>query len=332
VVRTSTAADQLTTTAFRPGAVGQLLALWRQVMPGDAPDEARLRDIALLDPAFSPDGLTMLWRGTRLVGFAYAVAAPAASPAPDVRRGWITGLGVAPEERGSGLGTQLIGSCLRFLADAGCQVAELGGNGERYLLPGCDPVAYPGFLALIGRCGFQLTGGTEAMARDLDPAGPGEDARPSGGYDFRHPADGDIPELLTVVARLSASWAGLVRGYLARSSDTANIWLADGQDGIAGFAGSDLFPGCPGRFGPMGVLPETRGQGVGARLLQLSLASMAERGDRSAWFLWGPESESGRRMYASAGFRVSRRFEFFQRDLRAPVTARRPRPTKEMES
>jgi GNAT superfamily N-acetyltransferase len=310
-------AGEITETRFQPRAVGHLLALWQQVMPDDAPNEARFRDIALLDPAFSPDGLTMIWRGSRLVGFGYAVATPATPPA-DSRRGWIAGLGVAAGERGGGLGTRLLESCLRFLATAGCRVAELGGNGERYLLPGCDPDAYPRFRALIQRCGFQLTGSTEAMARDLDGAEPAGHFAGGRRYDFRHPGDGDIPELLRVAARFSPGWAGLVRGHLARAGDLAKLWVADGQDGIVGFAGSDLFPGCPGRFGPMGVLPAARGDGVGGRLLRLSLASMAERGDRSAWFLWGPEGESGRRMYASAGFRVSRQFEFFKRDLQAP--------------
>jgi GNAT superfamily N-acetyltransferase len=312
------AAGDVTTTGFQPRAVGQLLRLWQEVMQGDAPDEARLRDIVLLDPAFSPSGLTMLWRGTRLIGFGYAVASPASALAPDGPRGWIAGLGVAPEERGAGLGAGLVRSCLRFLAAAGCRVAELGGNGERYLLPGCDPDAYPQFRALIQRCGFQLSGRTRAMARDLTGVEPAGSPANSGPYQFRHPGDGDVPELLRVARSFSAGWAGLVRSHLARSSDPANLWIAEGPEGIAGFAGSDLFPGCPGRFGPMGVLPAARGHGVGARLLRLSLASMAERGDRSAWFLWGPESESGRRMYASAGFRVSRTFEFYQRDLQAP--------------
>jgi hypothetical protein len=42
---------------------------------------------------------------------------------------------------------------------------------------------------------------------------------------------------------------------------------------------------------------------------------MAARGRPSAWFLWGPEGRSGRRMYETAGFYVNRRFDFFARDL-----------------
>jgi len=60
-------------------------------------------------------------------------------------------------------------------------------------------------------------------------------------------------------------------------------------------------------------------------LLRLSLASMAGRGHRSAWFLWGPEGAAGRRMYESAGFRVSREFEFFSRDLDDLEAVRTPR-------
>jgi GNAT superfamily N-acetyltransferase len=313
------ATDGLTQTAFEPRALGQLLNLWQRVMPRDAPNQARFRDIAVLDPAFSPDGLVLLWRAQRLIGFGYAVAGRPSSKGP--RTGWLVGLGVAPDERGKGHGSRLLASCVRFLGDAGCSVAELGGNGERYLLPGADQAAYPDFHKLIRMRGFRFTGCTEAMECDI--RGRRAEQQPIAGerYDYRHPDDGDIPELLRVVAGLSEGWAGLVRRYLARDAEAANIWAAYGPDGIVGFAGFDLFPGCPGRFGPMGVVPAARGHRAGARLLELALGLMAERGHRSAWFLWGPEGAAGRRMYASAGFRVSRKFEFFSRELQAPESS-----------
>jgi GNAT superfamily N-acetyltransferase len=315
----SRAAEPVIESGFRASAAGQLLDLWHQVMPGDAPDQARLRDLVLLNPAFVPEGLIMLWRGGDLIGFGLAIAERPRPRAGRPRPGWLVALGVAPGERGAGHGTRLLESCLRFLVAAGCTEAELGGNGERYLLPGCDPVAYPAFGRLVRRHGFRPAGGIEAMECDLQAVHPAAGLADSHPYDYRHPVDGEIPELLGVISGLSQSWAGLVRGYLARTIDTDSLWVARSSGRIAGFAGFDLFRGCPGRFGPIGVAPEVRGHGVGARLLGLSLASMARRGHRSAWFLWGPESPAGRRMYATAGFRVNRRFECFRRDLRSPV-------------
>ena len=305
----------VTLTRFRPDAVGQLLELWQQVMPRDAPNGERFRDIALLDSQFKPEGLAMLFRGERLIGFSYAVAAKAPGSARPL--GWIAGLGVAPGERRAGYGTLLLESSLRFLASTGCSGARLGGNGERYLLPGADPVRYPEFHRFIQAAGFRATGSTEAMACDLRgiPLDGVADSHPGESYVYRHPDDGDIPELLRVAAEFGPGWAGLVRSHLARAGSASHLWMACGPEGIAGFAGSDLFPGCVGRFGPMGVLPAARGRGIGGRLLRLSLASMAARGRQSAWFLWGPEGASGRQMYESAGFHVNRRFEFFTRDL-----------------
>jgi GNAT superfamily N-acetyltransferase len=323
------AAAAVTETPFQARALGQLLDLWQQVMPQDAPSAARFRDLALLNPAFRPGGLPMLWRGDRLIGFGYAIADPSALPVPGERRGWLAGLGVAPDERGAGYGTALLQSCRRFLASSGCTVAELGGNGERYLLPGADAAAYPEFVRLIERCGFRRTGSTTAMHCDLPGLASAGALAAGTGYQYRQPDDGHIPELLAVISELSAGWAGLVRSHLARDGGRANLWAAYGPGGIAGFAGFDLFPGCPGRFGPMGVLPSARGHGAGARLLRHSLDSMAGRGHPSAWFLWGPEGAAGRRMYASAGFRVSREFEFFSSDLHAREA---DRPTKERES
>jgi ribosomal protein S18 acetylase RimI-like enzyme len=331
----------VTETSFELAAVGPLLELWRQVMPRDAPDPDRFRDIALLDRAFRPEGLVLLWRGSRLIGFGYAVAAGT--------RGWLASLGVAEDERGQGHGSRILRSCLGFLASAGCTSVELGGHGERYLLPGADPVAYPAFGRLLLAGGFRPAGETSAMARpldrenalaavgleaagleaaDLEEAGleaaglkkSSDGGYAAGGYVYRHPDQGELPELLRVACAFGPGWRGLIRSHLSRTGDTGNLWVAYSADGSAcGFAGFELFPGCPGRFGPMGVLPAARGAGVGGRLVRLSLSSMAKRGVRSAWFLWGPESESGRRMYASAGFGVNRRFEFFRRDL--PQTA-----------
>jgi mycothiol synthase len=318
----SRAADPVTETRFQPSAAGQLLDLWHQVMPGDAPDQARLRDLVWLNPAFDPGGLLMLWRGTRLIGFGLAIAERACSAAPPSRQGWLVALGVAPGERGAGHGTRLLESCLRFLAASGAAAAALGGNGERYLLPGCDLVAYPAVGRLVRRHGFRPAGSIEAMECDLPAIRPAARLAGSDPYDYRHPDDGDLPELLAVISGFSPGWAGLVRDHLARTPDSGSLWVARGLDAIAGFAGFDLFPGCPGRFGPIGVVPEVRGHGVGARLLGLSLASMARRGHRSAWFLWGPESPAARRMYASAGFRVNRRFECFRRDLQPPADLR----------
>jgi GNAT superfamily N-acetyltransferase len=304
----------VTETPFELAALGALLELWGQVMPLDAPDLQRFRDIALLDRAFTPEGLVLLWRGSRLIGFGYAVAAGS--------RGWLAGLGVAEDERGQGHGERLLQSCLAFLTSAGCTRVETGGHGERYLVPGADPVAYPALRRLLLATGFRSTGETSAMACALGPGhSPGQaDARDAGkaadGYSCRHPGNGDRLELLRVAAEFGPGWRGLIRSHLARTQDTGNLWVANSGDGsICGFAGFDLFPGCQGRFGPMGVLPTARGSGVGGQLLRLSLSSMAQRGRRSAWFLWGPESEPGRRMYASAGFSVNRRFEFFRRDL-----------------
>jgi mycothiol synthase len=326
---TRPAAAAVVQTRFEPAAVGELLELWQRVMPRDAPGSERFRDLALLDPQFRPEGLTMLFRAGRLIGFSYAVAAASASGGP---QGWLAGLGVAPEERRAGHGTRLLESSLRFLAEAGCRCVRLGGNGERYLLPGADPAEYPQFYAFIQAAGFALTGSTEAMACDLrgraPAAAPAADPAADGPYLYRQPRDGDYPELLRVAAAFSPGWAGLVRSHLARAGPPPRIWMACAPGRIVGFAASDLFPGCSGRFGPMGVLPETRGQGVGGRLVRLTLGSMAARGLPSAWFLWGPQSSSGRRMYESAGFRVNRRFDFFSRDL-TPHPAARPVQEKE---
>ena len=96
-----------------------------------------------------------------------AIAGEPAGTAPGGPHGWLAGLGVAAAERGRGHGSRLLQSCLQYLRGAGCAVADLGGNGERYLLPGADAAAYPEFRGLIEAAGFRAAGSTQAMHCDL---------------------------------------------------------------------------------------------------------------------------------------------------------------------
>ena len=71
------------------------------------------------------------------------------------------------------------------------------------------------------------------------------------------------------------------------------------------------------RFGPFGVLPESRGTGLGKVLLHLTLERMRALGAHSAWFLWTEETSAAGHLYLNTGFEITRTFTI----MHAPIAA-----------
>jgi GNAT superfamily N-acetyltransferase len=69
------------------------------------------------------------------------------------------------------------------------------------------------------------------------------------------------------------------------------------------------------RFGPFGVLPESRGTGLGKALLHVTLERMCALGAHSAWFLWADDGSTASHLYLNTGFAVSRTFTILRAEL-----------------
>jgi ribosomal protein S18 acetylase RimI-like enzyme len=80
-------------------------------------------------------------------------------------------------------------------------------------------------------------------------------------------------------------------------------------DQVVGFAHYDRE-----RFGPIGVSPEARGQGIGQVLTLKVLRSQQEAGLRASWFLWS-DDKTAARLYDNFGFKETRRFALLRKNL-----------------
>ncbi len=283
----------------RPGDVDVLCRQWAASLPADPLPRARA------DWILERVGTELAWLleiEDHPVGYVLAAA--------DGEDGWLLGIGVEPRHRRAGHGGALLERALAALAGHGCTGVTVGGPGEAYVVPGIDAAAYPAAPALLARAGFAAVEETFGMAVDLAGA-PAPRPAPAG--IAIGPLAEDRARLLAMVERaLSPGWAV----HLASVADGDRVLVArDAAGAPVGFAALDVFPGCPGRFGPMGVVPEVRGRGVGGALLNAALRAMHARGDARAWFLWGPESDSGVAMYRTAGFELTRRFTRERRTL-----------------
>lgn len=109
--------------------------------------------------------------------------------------------------------------------------------------------------------------------------------------------------------------AGLIDGL---SRDNRDIILAVQNGRVIGYTQwqntqTDPPGGAPGRFGPFGVHPEMRGNGLGAVIFFTLVEEVRRRGTRDLWFGWA----GGRNLsfYERAGCRITRRFQLFATDL-----------------
>jgi mycothiol synthase len=99
-----------------------------------------------------------------------------------------------------------------------------------------------------------------------------------------------------------------MRDLFVGDSGQSTLLVAEREGRIVGFSQSRAE-----RFGPFGVDPAERGQGVGAVLLDATPRSMRGRGYHVAWFLWTEERAA--RLYRQVGFEEVRRFSLFERHL-----------------
>ncbi|MCA1058488.1 GNAT family N-acetyltransferase [Rossellomorea aquimaris] len=73
-------------------------------------------------------------------------------------------------------------------------------------------------------------------------------------------------------------WSDTLRNAFQSNNPLIPIYKAEVEGRLIGFAAYDVFMDKKGVFGPMGVLPDFRHDGVGRRLLYAALESMKEKG------------------------------------------------------
>ncbi|MCK2212349.1 GNAT family N-acetyltransferase [Actinomadura sp. ATCC 31491] len=308
----------VTVRPFRSGDETSLVDAWNRSMPADPTTSGWFRDRVLLDPNFDPEGLRVAVAGGAVAGCAYAVRrliplAPGTGLEPDA--GWIPFFFVVPEHRGGGLGRRLVGEAVAFLEGLGRTTVDFASYTPNYVLPGVDPELYPDGYRLLGELGFRTRQSPVAMDRSLvgyrTPPEVHEllRAREREGYVFRGPTAGELPELIRFAAgAFNPDWGEAIR----RHREPERVLIAK-KDHIVGFALYAAYPGTPDRFGPFGVDPGLRGTGLGKILLHLTMTRMRAEGLRTSWFLWTGETSPAGRLYAAAGYEVTRRFHVMRR-------------------
>lgn len=216
----------------------------------------------------------------RVVGFVYGSLRGT--------RGFVDGWAVEPASRHCGVGSELLRGCEGALAAAGASSLSVGGNTWCYAWPGLDP-GYTAALVLLERRGYSRSDTLLNMDVPLSAwqHGLASDALRDSGSDveLRRATAEDAAALGDFARDFSDAWADEAARAVRRDPPTAFLALREGR--VAGFACHGVYR--DGWFGPTGVDPAERGNGLGEALLRLCLDDLAAAGTEVAQISWiGP--------------------------------------------
>ena len=318
--------DTITVRGYADGDLRRLAAAWTEAAPQDAMTERRLRDLVLLDRNFDERGLLIADRAGEVVGAAYAVRRRVAHLGADTEptTGWIPFFFVVPSARGAGLGRRLVTGAIDWLRSEGATEVFFSCYTPNYVLPGLDAARYPEASALLASLGFELHERPSAMDRSLigyrmpDAVRERVAALREDGWFLGTASDDDLVPLVRIAGdAFNSDWARAIReGVAAGTLPLERIIIAKNTAGeVIGWAQHGTYEGVIERFGPFGVLPESRGTGLGRVILHLTLERMTALGAHSAWFLWADEGSAASKLYEQTGFGISRTFEILRASI-----------------
>lgn len=311
----------VTIRAYRGADEAVLIPLWNASLTHDPINAALFRTRVLLDPNFQPEGLLVAEVEGQLAGFVLGLMrqVPLSLQGLEPKRGWITAFGVHPDRRRQGIGQALFAAAMARFAAAGRQQIEIAPYTPNYFIPGVDSHAYAPALHFLERqswhtvstpismraelTGFQLP--AEVITLEQELAAQNIDIRPV--------TAADLPALMPFIAsKFGWDWHRFAQEYLLTlfgpGADDICFLVAVQGERIVGYCQQRRE-----RFGPFGVDPALRSQGIGRVLLFRCLAEMLAKGFHCAWFLW--TGRDAARLYERAGFRTVRRFAVMRYQL-----------------
>ncbi len=293
--------------------VAALVDLWNQVLKNDPISVRVFTRQTMGDPNFSPENCTLAETDGRPVGFALTC-----SPgheylhAPPAGVGRVSGLGVLPEYRRSGIGSALLERALGFLKGRGCGRVIFAAH--EYYVAGIDRDAYSEGLAFLSARGFAEAGEAIAMGRRLyelewpTEVRETEERLRGEGVEVRAMQSGDGDDLMDFFSAEFPSWSAFFSRKRADDDPLDDIVIARAGSAVIGYCQRLEAD----HVGPFGVAEAWRSRGVGSVMLYRLLERMRQKGYRFAWF---GETGRARPYYERAGFEVTRRYAIMVRKM-----------------
>jgi len=304
---------------YRGGDERDIVQCWNRSLLRDPITLSRFLETTILDENFDEKGLFEAYAGGSLVGFVHAVTSSSSQSGGE---GWVCAIAVDPANQRQGIGSHLLGLAETYLVDKGCDVVAVSPYPENYYFPGVPVDRYQGSAQFFGSAGYRVRANVVAMDRCLaDYEYPAEvlasrQRLEHSGWRFHPISTPWYLNYIRLCEAFSADWGKVARRALRAGCASTQIQLATRGDDLGGFAMFGAFDSHPDRFGPFGVDPTFRTQGLGGVLLHQVMQEMAAAAQHDCWFLWTGEQEAAGRLYRSAGFDITRRFTIYERQLK----------------
>ncbi len=312
----------VTVRSYHPDDEEAVLGVWNRVLVADRISPATWRAKVLLDPNFDPELCLVAESDGTVVGICYAVVrrVPYFNVAVQPEQAWITALAVDTDQQRRGIGGRLLDTCLDRLRARGCQEISVSPYVPHYFAPGVDIDAYPAGVRFLENYGFSVVSRPVGMSADLEGYVVPSEVRAAAervrasGIIIRPAEPRDILPTLALIRRhFSWDWwreaQEVFRELFCGHSEAVGMVVARRGDQVIGYAQHR-----GEHFGPFGVDPSLRGEGIGRVLLAEILVGMNALGYHCAWFLWTGE-KAARGVYAACGFQIRRRFAVMKRTL-----------------
>ena len=304
---------------LRQSDVGQVVTLWNICFPHDQVSKKWFEEVIFGDPNFETEGhLVAATENGSVIGFVSAVAREGVEGRNGKGRphetnlGYIKGLCALREYEKDRLKEQLLRRSLKFLKNKGKKIARVGEYTGRYFFSGIDE-RYREELQFYKDNGFEEIDATEDVVLDLKNFQPTE---------YQKLAKKRIEELGITIRPFQPEFLKKMKRFVEKlgypqwfpvgwETDFGKrptlIALLEGE--VVGWG--EYHPHREGGyFGPVAVLDELRGNGIGTCLLLESSLRMKASDTPSIAAGWANTP-----FYLKNGWKVSRRYITLQKDI-----------------
>ena len=301
---------------FEGADLAAVRSLWNRCVPEAPIDHDRFVDRVLLDPNVEPAGRLVAAQEGTIVGFVLGLIQrhPLDVEPIDDHTAWISLLFVAPDHRRAGIGTALVEHVMAYAVERGREQLRVGNYLPHYFVPGppADRTPAVAFFASLGFTARQkpvaMGGPIESYRTPASVVDRRETLR-NDGVEIRPITAADVPGLIEMLReQFPPDWVRAARTHL-QTMPWSNVLVAVRDGAVIGWCQFGTTE--PGRFGPYGVIPDERGQGIGTVLFHTCLARMREHGIKYAWLQWTSPDGAAADVYQSVGLEVTREWTVF---------------------
>lgn len=294
---------------LEPGDLEQVTELCQMGMPHDCffPELVEEKTVGAAD--YDPELSLVEEANGRIRGFVQGVFGEPLS----VPRGWIRLMVVHPSFRKQGIGSLLLREIENRLQAKGAGKISTMDSAPNYLTPGVD-FRYTEAYCFFEKHGYRRVRENLDLICDVEPGqfDLSADIRrlEREGFQIKRADSADTEHVLKFLGAEFPAWVGeTLECYKNRP---VSLYICYHQGEIVGFSAYDGNNRNTGWFGPMGVLPITRGRGIGRILCQLCLEEIARQGHTQSIIPWvGPV-----RFYSKVcNSRIDRIFWVYEKEL-----------------